>query len=415
MKESFGVHFFTRKSRSASSTDLCLYVRISVNKKRVDISLKRKVPKASWNPVSGKVKGSRTQARELNRYLDDVQARILAIQSRYVIKARPYTAKMIKKEFLGTAQRTQTLLRLYRQHNKEIEALVGFDYSRGGYLRHTRTRRHLETYIHMHYGLEDIPLIDVDLHFILRFEHYLKVSKIGAQNTVTKYLTNLKKIMRIAYAYGFIEKDPFVNWKAKWKPVNREALTDDELQRMIQKNFDYPRLDLVKDLFVFCCYTGLSYSDLQRLSKEQIVIGINGRRWIKINRSKTNIRSSVPILPMAQEILSKYKDHPVCISKNVLLPVLSNQKLNAYLKEIADLCGIDKRLTFHLSRHTFATTVTLANGVPIESVSRMLGHQSLRTTQIYAKVLDVKVGEDMDILRNRLLEKERDVRSSVKY
>ena len=401
MSESFSVRFSARKSRSNYDPDLSIYVRITVHGKRAEISLQRKIPKASWNPVSGRANGTKASIRTLNRYLDDVQAKLLAIQGNYVLKGRPYTARMIKEEFLGTSSKLKTLLKLYDEHNREIELLVGKEYSHGGYLRHTRTRRHLTSFIASEYRKDDIPLVDIDLRFIHRFEHYLKVLRIGAQNTVTKYITNLKKIVRIAYAHGYMDKDPFLNWKAKWKPVTREALTEHDLKTIIQKKFGMPRLNYVKDIFLFCCFTGLAYSDVKRLSEDHVVIGVNGQRWIKTNRSKTNTRTSVPILPMAEAILEKYKNHPKVTEKRLLLPVMSNQKLNAYLKEIADLCGISKRLTFHISRHTFATTVTLANGVPIESVSRMLGHQSLRTTQIYAKVLDNKIGRDMEAIRGK--------------
>lgn len=188
-----------------------------------------------------------------------MQTKLLAIQGDYVLKGRPYTARMIKKEFLGDSEKHKTLLKLYDEHNQEIELLVGQEYSHGGYLRHTRTRRHLSSYIAREYKKEDIPLIDVDLRFIHCFEHYLKVLKIGSQNTVTKYITNLKKIVRIAYAHGFIDKDPFLNWKAKWKPVTREALTEHELKTLIHKDFELERLNHVKDIFLFCCFTGLAF------------------------------------------------------------------------------------------------------------------------------------------------------------
>ncbi|HZJ36119.1 MAG TPA: tyrosine-type recombinase/integrase, partial [Gillisia sp.] len=221
------------------------------------------------------------------------------------------------------------------------------------------------------------------------------------QNTITKYVVNFKKIMRIAFANNWVNKDPFYHWKAKWKKVERDVLTEAELRTMIEKELSIQRLEQVRDIFVFCCFTGLAYVDVQRLSKNHIVLGMDGERWIKINRSKTDSRSSIPLLPAAEEILAKYADHPITLRNGLLLPVISNQKTNAFLKEIADVCGIEKHLTFHLARHTFATTVTLANGIPIEFVSKMLGHQSLKTTQIYAKVIDKKLSDDMNILRGK--------------
>ncbi|WP_430682163.1 site-specific integrase [Maribacter halichondriae] len=207
--------------------------------------------------------------------------------------------------------------------------------------------------------------------------------------------------MRIAFANNWVKKDPFYHWKANWKKVERDVLTEAELRSIIEKELPLKRLDQVRDIFVFCCFTGLAYVDVRRLSKIHIVFGMDGNRWIKINRSKTNSRSIIPLLPAAQKILSKYVNHTQKSMNGLLLPVISNQKTNVFLKEIATLCNIEKNLTFHLARHTFATTVTLANGIPIESVSKMLGHQSLKTTQIYAKVIDKKLSEDMNILRGK--------------
>lgn len=215
MSESFGVHFFARKSRSHYDTAHDIYARITVKGKRAEISLQRKIPKASWNPISGGAKGTKASISALNLYLDDVQAKLLVIQGNFVLKSHPYTARMIKNEFLGESEKHKTLLDLYDEHNQEIELLVGQEYSKGGYLRHTKTRRYLSVYIAKEYKKEDDLLVEVDLRFINRFEHYLKVLKIGSQNTVTMYITNLKKIVRIAHSHGFIDKDPFLNWKAK--------------------------------------------------------------------------------------------------------------------------------------------------------------------------------------------------------
>ncbi len=294
-----------------------------------------------------------------------------------------------------------TLLRLYQEHNDEISELVGREYSFGAYQRHVRTRKHLGTIIGKEYKMEDIPLREVDLQFIKRFEHFLKTSKIGGRNTVTKYVVNFKKIIRIAHAHDWISQNPFYHWKAVWEPVEREALSERELTTLIKKEFGIERLNHVKDLFLFCCFTGLAYADVKKLSTDHIVVNMKGQPIIKTQRSKTNTRSVVPLLLPAETILKKYSSFREVNDEGLLLPVISNQKLNAYLKEIAHLCMIKKKLTFHLARHTFATTVTLANGVPIESVSRMLGHQSLRTTQIYAKVIDRKLMEDLKLVQNK--------------
>lgn len=233
-------------------------------------------------------------------------------------------------------------------------------------------------------------------------EFYLKSQKNCEHNTAIKYVINFKKIIRIAYANQWIQRDPFFHWKASWKTKEKQYLTQKELDSLLAKEFTIPRLDLVRDIFVFCCYTGLAYADVKQLKQENIVIGINGDRWIKKARKKTKTLSSIPLLPPAEWIIEKYKDHPHVVNGKGVLPVITNQKSNAYLKEIADLCGIRKNLTTHVARHTFATTVTLSNGVSISSVSKMLGHRSLKTTQIYAKVLDSKIANEMQELKEKI-------------
>ena len=400
MSNFFSILIYPKSNRPDKNGECIIYVRVTVDGRRAEFSLQRKVHPNSWNNASSRVKGSKPQVRELNRFLDEVHSRLLKIQGEFVRQGKYYTAQMLRNDFLGKDKNQRTLLKLYKEHNEEVSELVGREYSLGGYQRHVRTRRHLKAFIFKEYQLEDIPLLEVDLQFIKRFEHYLKISKIGARNTVTKYIVNFKKIMRIAYAHDWITRDPFFHWKAVWEPVEREALTERELKKLIKEDFEIERLNLVKDIFLFCCFTGLSYADVKKLSSDHIVVNMKGKPIIKTHRSKTNTRSTVPLLPAAESILQKYQDFQESNSTGLLLPVISNQKLNAYLKEIAHVCKIKKKLTFHLARHTFATTVTLANGVPIESVSRMLGHQSLRTTQIYAKVIDKKLQENMEAIKD---------------
>ena len=216
------------------------------------------------------------------------------------------------------------------------------------------------------------------------------------------HLKYLKKVANIAVTHDWLDKNPFQNFRCTTREVRREFLTPEELQLLAEKPFAMRRLAEVRDIFIFSCYTGYAYSDVLKLTPDHILTGINGKKWIMTQRIKTETRSNVPLLPPALAILAKYAQDPECLARERLLPVKSNQKMNAYLKEVADMCGITKPLTFHIARHTFATTVTLTNGVPIETVSSMLGHKNLRTTQIYAKVVEHKVGEDMDRLEARL-------------
>jgi site-specific recombinase XerD len=201
----------------------------------------------------------------------------------------------------------------------------------------------------------------------------------------------------------WLEKDPFVKYDGKMKEVETEFLTEEEIQSIYTKSFRTTRLELVRDIFIFCCFTGLAYVDVKGLKHDHIGIGIDGQKWIFKNRQKTDTKSKIPLLPIAEEIIKKYSNDPKCLNEDRVLPVLSNQKMNGYLKEIGDLCQIPKEITFHMARHTFATSVTLSNGVPIESVSKMLGHKNIQTTQHYARVLDKKVSEDMHILKQKFI------------
>jgi site-specific recombinase XerD len=245
-------------------------------------------------------------------------------------------------------------------------------------------------------------LSQLNYKFIADLEHYLLVTKNCGINTVAKYIKNVKHIVNIAVKNEWLDKDPFAAFKVTLKPGNRDFLSPDELKAIEEKEISIVRLDQVRDIFVFCCYTGLAYIDVAELTSDNLRKGIDGELWISKNRHKTETPSNIPLLPRAIQILEKYKDHPAVVNKGHLLPVLSNQKLNSYLKEIADACSITKNLTFHVARHTFATTVTLTNGVPIESVSSMLGHTSIKTTQIYAKVIQKKVSQDMKLLKEKL-------------
>ncbi len=219
---------------------------------------------------------------------------------------------------------------------------------------------------------------------------------------MVKYVSLFRKTIRMAIKNGWLDKDPFANYEGRLRVVDREYLSKDELEILMHKPISHERIETVRDIFVFACYTGLAYVDVAKLKEEHLVRDVEGNYWIRINRTKTDTASMIPILPQAWEIIQKYANSPDRKIKEVLLPVRSNQKTNAYLKEVADICGITKTLTFHMARHTFATTVTLSNGVPIESVSAMLGHRNIKTTQHYAKIVQSKVGEDMKALKEKL-------------
>lgn len=402
MNTSFSVLAYPRGNDINKNGEVPLYMRITVNGKRAEFSLKQHINLENWDPCAGRLKGNGKEAKTVNRYITEVKGRIYQIQKDIYTQGEELSSSKIKNIFLGKTAKQKMLLEIFQAHNDQVERLVGKDFAAGTAERYRTAKKHVEAYIAKEYKVKDIPVQEVDYGFITGLEYYLKTERNCGHNSALKYITNFKKIIRIALANNWIENDPFVNWKVKLKIVDREYLTEGEIQKLIEKKFDTQRLDLVKDIFLFSCFTGLAYADVKKLSSGNIVIGIDGNKWIKINRSKTDTRSNIPLLPTALEIISKYSTSIISSNIKNLLPILSNQKMNAYLKEIADVCEIDKNLTFHLARHTFATTVTLLNGVPIESVSKMLGHKNLKTTQHYAKILDQKVSEDMIALKFRL-------------
>ena len=309
---------------------------------------------------------------------------------------------------MGLTEAPRMLMEIFQQHNDQMASLikVGKDFAPGTLERYSSCRDHIRSFIEWKFGMADIDIKRLNFEFASELEFWLKTERSCAHNTTMKYISNLKKIVNACIRKGWLTKDPFTGFKMTKQEIEREALTEQDLQKINAKTFPTYQLNFVKDIFLFSCYTALAYADVKKLRRTEIAPGIDGNYWIFTNRQKTDTQSRIPLLPAAQTIVEKYKDYPTCSNSGHVLPVLSNQKMNAYLKEIADVCGITKNLTFHIARHTFATTVTLSNGVPIESVSKMLGHRNLKTTQHYAKVLDRKVSDDMYVLKEKLISKQ---------
>ena len=295
-------------------------------------------------------------------------------------------------------------MELFKKHNEDVKSLVGISKSPATLQKYEVTRKHLTAFIQQKYNLSDIYVNEISPMFIRNFEVYLMtIGKCGA-NTTAKFLQFFKRIIIIARDNGLMKSDPFANHKIRIQKVDRGYLTEEEISIIVQKQLVSERLEQVRDVFVFACFTGLAYIDVKNLAKENIQTSFDGNKWIMTKRQKTNTTVNVPIMTIPQKILDKYNNK---LPNNMLLPVISNQKLNSYLKEIADICGIAKRLTFHLARHTFATTTTLAKGVPIETVSKMLGHTNISTTQIYARITNSKISKDMDGLSQKFVGIER--------
>ena len=401
MKTKITLHFYAKSTKANAAGLLPIYVRLTVDGKRLEFSTKKFVEQSKWSSELSKMRGTTEEARSINSYLDMMKSKVFDAQMQMMHRNELLTIDNFKEKLLGTELRSRMLIPIFQDHNNKIKELVGKEYAPGTLERYKTSLSHTVEFLQWKYKISDIEITKIDHAFITDYEFWLRSVRNCANNTAVKYIKNFSKIIKICLANNWIERNPFANYKSKVKEVERVYLSEVEIQNIIEKDFKTERLSLVRDIFLFSCFTGLAYIDVKNLTKSHISIGIDGEKWIFTHRQKTESASKIPILPVTQMIIDKYSDHPQSNNEDKLLPILSNQKMNAYLKEIAGVCEIEKELTFHIARHTFATTVTLTNGVPIESVSKMLGHKSLRTTQHYAKVLDKKVSEDMMVLRDK--------------
>jgi len=412
MKTKITLHFYAKSTKANAAGLLPIYVRLTVDGKRLEFSTKKFVETSKWSSELSKMKGTTEEARSINSYLDLMKTKVFNAQMELMHRNENLTIENFKEKLLGTEQRQRMLIPIFQDHNNKIKELVGKEYAPGTLERYKTSLSHTIEFLQWKYKVSDIEINKIDHAFVTDYEFWLRSVRNCANNTAVKYIKNFNKIIKLCLANDWLDKNPFANYKSKVKEVERVYLSEEEIQNIINKDFKTERLSLVRDIFLFSCFTGLAYIDVKNLTKSHISIGIDGEKWIFTHRQKTESASKIPVLPVTQMIIDKYADHPKSNNEDKLLPILTNQKMNAYLKEIAAVCEIEKELTFHIARHTFATTVTLTNGVPIESVSKMLGHKNLRTTQHYAKVLDKKVSEDMKILKGKFSSFNQKVRSS---
>jgi site-specific recombinase XerD len=404
---SLSILFWINPARKKQTGELPIFMRVTVDGRRVEISMQRWVAADQWDSGAQKVKTKHLHHVSMNSHLDLCRGKIQSIFNQLVSTGDKITSSIIKNVYQGKSineePQHKTILQAFDYHNLKMAETVKV----GKVVPKTLTRYHITrnkvaNFIKLHFKATDKPLPEMRLSFVTEFEHYLLTVEKMQSNTAHKYIKNLKKIMNMAVGLDWIPSNPFNQFKCSYTSPDREILNQDELNLIMNKKMHTARLEEVRDVFIFCCYTGFAYADVYQFENDAVMKGLDGNLWLSTNRQKTGTKESVPLLPIPLEILSKYQDHEYCKKYNKLLPVNSNQRYNSYLKEIADLCGIKKKLTSHIARHTFATTVTLANGVPIETVSSMLGHSNIRTTQIYAKVVEQKVSDDMAMLRRKL-------------
>jgi len=394
--QTFSISFFVRKKKKQQELAL-LYTRITVNGKLLEISLKRTVAVNRWNQSAGKMLGTGMESQHINKKIDETKTLLYKAYDNLLKQDQVITAHLIKARFLGTDQQHHTLTHLLEYHIQMSGALKP-----GTMKNYTTTENYLKDYLKAQHHTSDIYLKQLDYEFTLGFESYLRLLPSLQNNGVMKHMERFKKLMRLAEHLNWIEKNPTQRFKLHFDQVDMVYLSKPELEKIKNQEFEKPVQSINRDIFVFACYTGLAYADVKALNKNHLQVGVDGKKWIYMRRSKTNTAVRIPLLEEAERILDCYNNHPRIDGTEKLLPVYSNQKTNQYLKEIAKKVKIRKKLSFHTARHTFATTVTLANGVPIETVSKLLGHHKISTTQIYARVIDSKLAGDMDNLREKL-------------
>ncbi len=400
----YNLIFYTKKTKGSPELP-AIYARITVDGRRSELSTGKTIPTSIWNSAAGKILGNSMQAKTVNAMLNSIQLRVFNCYNELLTQHSVITSEALKKKFLGIGETKMTIVQVFREHNDQMEKLIGKSFSKGTWERYETSLRHTIEFMQWKYKVSDMNVREINPSFVSNYEFWLRTERKCGNNSTVKYLKNFQKIINICIANDWISKNPFKNFKAKLTPVVPDFLKEADLEAIRNKKFKSERLAAVRDIFLFSCFTGLAYIDVKNLTRDKIVVGIDGERWIKINRTKTSIEAKIPILPIAGEIIDRYSNHPKCVNENTVLPVLSNQKMNEYLKEISAVCDLETDITFHTARHTFATTVTLNNGVPLETVSKMLGHTNVRMTQHYAKVLDRKISDDMAVLKNLLVTK----------
>lgn len=402
LSKTFSLLFFLKKPRNYKGGKMHIYLRFTVEGRRVELSTQRDCEPDRWNSRAGRKIGNKEDVKLLNSYLDTLQNRAYDIHRHLVDHNIPVTPERLKSMFSGKADKAISLMDVFRKHNDEMFALVGRDFTLSTCNRYEAALGNVSKFLYYKYKSKDIEIDQLTYSFISDYAFYLKAIRHISHNTAMRYLKYLKKVVLLCVKNGWIPRDPFFAFKISFDEVDRRPLDLEELAKIANKEFNNYRLRKVRDIFLFCCYTGLAYVDVKNLHRKDIILGHDKKQWISIKRQKTGTPSRIPLLTVPKAIIDLYADDPACINDGRLLPVLTNQKMNSYLKEIGDVCQIERPITFHLARHTFATTVTLSNDVPIETVSKMLGHKDLKTTQHYARIVDRKVSNDMAKLSERL-------------
>lgn len=403
LESSFGVNFFLKTPWKKGDHLRFVYLRITVDGISRETSTKRKWSDERWNQKIERAVGTKEDAKSLNHFLDSLIVGLNNFKNKLSNNSESITALKLIEYIQGKSFQKAKVLEEFQKHNDEMLALVTTgDFAKGTHERYVTARSHVEEFIQFQYNRDDYEFRELNYSFVTDYEFYLKTIRRCSNNTTLKYIANFKKIVLRAIAKDIIQKDPFILFKSKKTKLEKRPLTTKELQELENKKFNTERLSIVRDIFVFQCYTGLSYIDVKQLKYTEIKEEYDGSLWIMSNRQKSKSRTDIPLLNKAVAIMKKYQGYPLCQDSNFVLPVRSNQKMNEYLKEIAILCGINSELNTHKARRTFASTVTLKNGVPINVVKELMGHHSVTQTEEYALTTQELINSEMNNLKAKL-------------
>lgn len=401
VNENLSILFYLNTPKKTKDGLAPIYVRITVNGKKDEFSSGKKIDPDFWNVKTGAENGCPDQ-KAINSYLTKTKAGLEKCYNLLEASHAAVTAAMVKEAYLPKTIERKTLLQAFKLHNTEFAERVSKQKGKKGTLaRYERLEGKIKVFLKKKYKLTDIALEDIRMALATNFYHHLIMDDIG-ENTAMKYVKTLKQIIDRAIDEGWIKHNAINGFKCTYVQPDRECLEAHEIQKIYKKKISIKRLEEVRDVYIFCCFTGYAYETTYNLEPENVFKGVDGKLWVTKDRAKTGSEECVPLMPIPLAIIKKYKDHPYCVANGKLLPVNSNYRYNVYLKELADICGIKKELTTHTARHTFATTVTLENDVPLETVGKMLGHKDLRSTQIYARITKRKISNNMKELSEKI-------------
>lgn len=409
LRSTFSVSFFLKKLRAKKNGSCPIICRITINGLRSEFSTNEYVLPENWDSTKNRLIGKTEELKQVNFHLSELVVRIHEIHRDLQVKGKRITADFLRSKVRGQAENDKTILKCFQYHNEHMKTKIGIEFSQGSLKNYEVTYRFLCEFIRKKYGCDDLDLLEMNHEFLVNYEVFLSQNKTTKHNGTIKHIQRIKKVMNMAIRNEWIDKNPFAKYVCRLKKFNREYLDKNELEIIENIELNNKKLEMVRDVFIFSVYTGYAFADVQLLSPENIKPGNDNHLWAYVYRAKTNVSCNIRLLPPALKILEKYMSLENKKDPSKIFPIYSNQKTNQYLKDVAKLAGINKKMSFHMARHTFATTVTLTNGVPLETVSKMLGHTNLKTTQIYSRVIEEKVSEDMGKLSKRLFHQEEKI------